>query len=193
MMGGIRTDLGGRTNIEGLYACGEAACNGVHGANRLASNSLLDGLVFGGRIADSLGGVSVAGSLVQSWRELQAGSPPDSPGSLSAREVVAGVQETMWDLAGILRDSDGLKLAGTRLRQLGSQYHVACPRPEAMEAANLLVLGQLTALAASTRTESRGGHFRTDYPERNDRDWRKQMILTLSGGAVDVSYQSLAG
>jgi len=193
MMGGIRTDLWGRTNIEGLYACGEAACNGVHGANRLASNSLLDGLVFGGRIADNFQEVLVPQSLVLSWRELQTGFRLKHTGSMSAAGKLVAVQETMWDLVGILRNSEGLKSAGAKLGRLSSTYDISGPLPEAVEAANLLTLGNLTTLAASIRTESRGGHFRTDYPERDDRDWRQQIILTLSGGKTHVFYKPLAG
>lgn len=171
-MGGIAVDERGRTSLPGLWACGEVTSSGVHGANRLASNSLLEALVFGGRVAEDLiaghttarppRGLRVAGGLVRS-----AGAPGDA-------EVTAAVRQLMWEKVGLVRDAAGLGATLDELDRLADLY----PRA-AGEARNLLTVGHLLAEAALVRRESRGAHFRTDYPEP-DPAWQHRLFLTAA-------------
>jgi len=147
-MGGVRTDLEGRTNLPRLYAAGEAACTGVHGANRLASNSLLEGVVFGAR----------AGRAMLEWataRRPASGIAPESSGSaLSADEVRA----LAWERCGIIRHAAGLREACHRLED-AVHTHSA-------QLANMRQVALLIARCALAREESRGAHFRRDYPHK---------------------------
>jgi L-aspartate oxidase len=181
LMGGIRADTWGRTSLPGLYACGECACSGVHGANRLASNSLLETLVFSDRavrhcfgVADaSLGPIPADGaSTWQADRRIVV--QPDRSGTPSQprREEV---QEQMWARAGLMRDVTGLDaLAAT------TSAWFAHPRGpasrESLELANLVSLSRLVATAAQERAESRGAHYRTDQPTSRA-EWRRRIIL----------------
>jgi L-aspartate oxidase len=150
-MGGVRTDLDGRTSLAGLYAAGEVACTGVHGANRLASNSLLEGVVFGLRAARA---------MMERSSRTHAGSselaPPDhrTTGNLG----VAAIQELAWRCCGIIRDAAGLSEA---CRCLESE-------PPEAPARNLHLVAWLIARCAVAREESRGAHFRSDYPQKRD-------------------------
>lgn len=156
--GGVVTDVHGRTDVPGLYATGEVACSGVHGANRLASNSLLEGLVFSRRIADVLPG------------ELRAWAEPVldvRPTGLVDGEARRWVQEVMTSRAGVLRTEDGLRAAITELDAF-SRRAGGTPQVEAWEATNLLTISAALAHAALARTETRGSHWREDFPERDD-------------------------
>jgi L-aspartate oxidase len=163
VMGGVRTDIEGRTSLPGLYAAGEVACTGVHGANRLASNSLLEGLVFGARaakaaLADLADGVmSGNGDL-----ERRETSPADWMIDARTRRLV---QELMWLRVGLIRQQSDLSAAVTELTRLAHD----APNPRSRNFANL---ARLIAEAALWREESRGGHFRSDFPERLDDRWR---------------------
>lgn len=233
-MGGIRTDSWGRSSIPGLFSCGEAACNGVHGANRLASNSLLDGLVFGDRIIRA---------CREEWRETPRWSKrhllamkdwlrsmPVSPFSLplqqklclfswsstegyrlldlpfkwegagkaeetaedieklaagSIEDLVFYLQTLMWEEVGLVRYEAGLKRCLQLLFQL--EELVARRLEEGkvlegrlMELANMIQVGQLVALAALARKESRGAHYRADFPRPDDREWRWHLIWQLA-------------
>ncbi|MGI1659978.1 MAG: L-aspartate oxidase [Desulfitobacterium sp.] len=165
MMGGVRTDQLGRTSLPFLYACGECACNGVHGANRLASNSLLDGLVFGGRIVEDI------------VKRAQASARPtpqisdvviDQEDGLETHSKAhierENLQEVMWEYVGIIREKEGLEKAITLLGQWDSTFHPG-REIEELELKNLLTIGVCVARAAVARQESRGGHYRSDYPE----------------------------
>jgi L-aspartate oxidase len=217
IMGGIRTGSDGETNTPGLYACGEVACSGVHGANRLASNSLLEGLVFGAR------------AVAAGWRYLQnerarAGCPlgaaPTGPGtaalagavtgssepvnannnltshllpltsidgrqdwtSLTAdpydwRETAERVRAIMWDKVGIIRQGRDLTQAAFELNRIDREIASLTPTRSAVETVNLLTLGRLAVAAAQMRTESRGGHFRGDFPSRDDVYWLRHIIF----------------
>ena len=164
-MGGVETDLWGRTLLPGLYAAGETACTGVHGANRLASNSLLEGLVFGAR----------AGQVILNddrRRDLPEGEPPESQclGAELAATVARQVGEWMWADAGIVRERTGLERLLGRLRGPGTP--VARPAPPSRrgaEARNLLTAAQLIARLALWREESRGAHYRSDFPRKRAR------------------------
>jgi L-aspartate oxidase len=180
--GGIATDLAGRTSVAGLYACGEAACTGVHGANRLASNSLLEGLVFGRRIAaDVLRTVRPGAPL------LELGIDVRSSG-IAAAGIRRSLQQEMSVDAGVIRDGAGLaRVAGT-LQKLAAQRS-SDPRTESWEATNLLTVATALVAAASRRAETRGTHWREDYPERDDQHWCGHLDLRLGpDGTIATDY-----
>jgi len=195
MMGGIATNSFGETSLPHLYAAGECACNGVHGANRLASNSLLDGLVFGARI-------------VEKMRDKIAGERPSWEGVLSPisngigigmngsvkRLVDQGlrkrIQDLMWDNVGILRDEAGLRKA-TKLLTSWERENISTCCVDELETANMLTVGVAIAKAAFDRKESRGGHFRSDYPLRLDRFLKKHSLQRKEG--YDVRYVPVSG
>jgi L-aspartate oxidase len=157
-MGGVRTDDEGRTTVAGLYAAGEVTCTGVHGANRLASNSLLEGLVFGARA-----GAAAAREVPAS---IEYAEPPDTDFGEAQnwridQEVRTEVRRIMWDDVGIVRDAAGLARAIERLEAIGA-------RPLNTTSWNFVTLGRLVARAALARTESRGSHYRQDFPERDE-------------------------
>jgi L-aspartate oxidase len=158
-MGGVRTDLWGRTTVPGLFAAGEVACTGVHGANRLASNSLLEGLVFGARAGEAAAadGLYSAGGVRQSASE----SAIRDPKSAIATAVRKRVKRVMWERVGILRDATSLKRAITEFDQISRANLSVSSR-------NFVTLASLVAKAALWREESRGGHFRIDFPERKE-------------------------
>jgi len=174
-MGGIETDLDGRTSIAGLFAAGEAACTGVHGANRLASNSLLEGLVFGARAAEAMIAPLRSGSCF-----AEAGGPM-SPTSSRAGDRPSGqqVRDLMWRHAGLLRSHDTLSDLVTRLSscwaQLADARASAPADRDLRRLSSLVTVGLLIARAALRREESRGGHFRTDFPHRDDIHWQKHI------------------
>ncbi len=190
MMGGVRTDVNGQTSVPGLYACGEAASCGVHGANRLASNSLLDGLVFGARSATAM---AAAPPLTDAEVAAAAGLPP-IPLGLADPAVGEWVRDVMWDRVGILRDGEGLAQAAAELR--GACADVARRShgtPEEVETAAMVQAARLIAAGALCRTESRGGHYRTDYPEP-DPAWRRHIVLRRGeGGDILSSFAPVLG
>jgi len=172
-MGGVRTDLAGQTSLPGLYAAGEAASTGVHGANRLASNSLLEGLVFGARAGEAM-------------RESIGRRPPKMPPKRAAssngpvdagvEELISRVRDVMWSKVGIVRDGKGLKQAIQDLRELQPKTtHPGTRR--AFEARNILTAGLLVARSALAREESRGGHYRLDYPAHDDAHFLKHSLI----------------
>ncbi len=153
-MGGVRTDLDGRTSLPRLFAAGEAACTGVHGANRLASNSLLEGLVFGARAGRAMRESNQAAGV---GRALP---PAFWPGGLPRHEI----QRIAWERCGIVRDGDGLRAACAALDR--AEPSAPAFTPERAEARNMQQVALLIARAALAREESRGAHFRTDFPEK---------------------------
>lgn len=174
-MGGVRTDLEARSTLPGLYAAGEAAGTGVHGANRLASNSLLEGLVFGARAGKKMrdelktpsGGVR---------DQAEAASYSNGPVPLQVESAIAQIQDLMWKQAGIVRTAHGLKQAIHTLQEMGTQLSRPHSRRE-YEARNLQIAGQLVAKSALAREESRGAHYRTDFPDHNDIRFKKHSII----------------
>jgi L-aspartate oxidase len=183
MMGGVVTDVDGRTTLPGLYAAGEVACTGVHGANRLASNSLLEGLVFGARAAaamraarDSGAGQRGAaeggtGSRLSKWAGAQFGNRDQTTTFAAAASSLSVAPDyapqLLWKHAGLFRDAGGLRLA---LKQLGALEPDEDTR---------ITVGRLVARAALRREESRGGHYRLDFPDRDDLRWRRRIMETI--------------
>ena len=186
LMGGIRTDLFGRTNLTGLYAAGEAACTGVHGANRLASNSLLEGLVFGARAAQSM---LDDGLKLQTAEALESAAAALTSGEeVRVEEIVAKMQAAMWAYAGLLREERTLRLGfaaqedcAAALTELAGQGKNSRRLAEAL--AMNRVAGAILA-SALARTESRGAHFRNDFPQRDDKHFRKHSIFSRDGQVV---------
>lgn len=183
LMGGVRTDLDGRTTVRGLYAAGEAACTGVHGANRLASNSLLEGLVFGARaakaiVADELS-PAVAGVASNAGAVLSAGEEQ------KLEAAIQRLQQGMWTYAGLLREEAALR-EGRRVQAECSaevaelRSHAGASRRLA-EAAALCLVAQAILEAALARTESRGAHYRNDFPVRDDARFRKHSVWMRDG------------
>ena len=166
MMGGVVTDLAGRSSLERLYACGEVSCTGVHGANRLASNSLLEGLVFAERVARDVATVTRLPRLPRkaAWRVpvlLDRGA---------AQVAADAIRVLMWDYAGIDRTAKGLRTCLERLDDLAARLPSG-----ATEEANMLETARLIAEAALMRRESRGGHYRRDFPRPKNK-WRGRHI-----------------
>ncbi len=161
-MGGIRTDLWGRSSVPGLYAAGEVACTGVHGANRLASNSLLEGLVFGARAGEAAAADSrqLAVGSRQSDGNAGVNERANSQATISTA-VKKRIKRVMWERVGILRDRDSLVRASKEFEQISAANLSVSSR-------NFVTLAKLVATAALWREESRGGHFRTDFPEQHD-------------------------
>jgi len=155
------TDLQGRTRIDRLYACGEVACTGVHGANRLASNSLLEGLVFGALVAETMAAEAPAAIPALPDSAPPAASVPT--GADATEKWIAELRELMWKDAGLLRDAAGLHRAQRHLDALA----VTIPRGlsrRAVEARNLHLVANIMVASALGREESRGAHYRNDFP-----------------------------
>jgi L-aspartate oxidase len=183
VMGGIETDVDGRTSLAGLYAAGEAACTGVHGANRLASNSLLEGLVFGGRAAAAM----VKDIRTEAW---VGDSPRDDPAGVGAPATlpiaVDALADLMWRQAGVFRDGAGLAEIVTTLDRAMASLHEAVAAGRSADAAgwqarSLVTVAWLIARAAARRQESRGAHWRRDFPERDDLHWKRRERDTRPG------------
>ncbi|MGQ9367147.1 L-aspartate oxidase [Azospirillum sp. A39] len=168
-MGGVWTDGRGRTTVRGLWACGEVACTGVHGANRLASNSLLETLVFGGRVADD-----VTVSRPPPAPPVALPDPPAVPGDGAAgpiAAIVAAARRDLYEAAGLVRDGAALRRAGRRLDRLAADLAALPPGTAGAatvrawsDARNALLAARLVVHAAEARRESRGAHFRSDFP-----------------------------
>jgi L-aspartate oxidase len=218
IMGGVDTDEWGRTSLPGLFAAGEVACTGVHGANRLASNSLLEGLVFGARAALSMKEAPQAAPLKKdrvmadrSWRMASKAisHQPSAVTSEASRAMTSqAVQDLMWRRVGLFRTADGL--AGA-LADLDAAHAAVCestasPRRPVRRSfsgggsavgakaglrtaaewqqLHLITVARLIARAALRRQESRGGHYRADFPERDDRDWRLHVVEQIKDTEV---------
>jgi L-aspartate oxidase len=173
-MGGVRTDLEGRCTLPGLYSAGEAAATGVHGANRLASNSLLEGLVFGARAGKIMRSESRP-TPARSAKPRRAVS--NGPVDTATEEVIREVQDLMWQDVGIVRDGKGLKESIERLNHIAPR--VAHPQTRrGHEAQNIHALALLVTRSALAREESRGAHYRTDFPAHNDARFLKHSVIT---------------
>jgi L-aspartate oxidase len=189
--GGIRTDLHGRSSVPGLYACGETACTGVHGANRLASNSLLEGLVFAERIASDLATRGVPGG-----RPPEAAQPLPPEGDpvpdrrragLLDPSIIRPLQQLMSARAGVLRSGEGLLAAVAGLAALGEQT-TDKPGAEAWEATNLHLVASGIVGAALAREETRGSHWREDFPEPRDA-WRGHVLVSAGADGLETVFE----
>ncbi|MGW0292530.1 L-aspartate oxidase [Streptomyces tuirus] len=181
--GGVRTDSHGRTTVPGLYACGEVACTGVHGANRLASNSLLEGLVYAERIADDIAANGLHARVPQRVAHPEI---PEHP--LQAPEARFTIQRIMTGGAGVLRSAGSLTKAADQLQRLHTDAREALAEHgktaeagvDTWEATNLLCVARVLVAAALLREETRGCHWREDRPERDDAAWRRHIVVTLN-------------
>jgi L-aspartate oxidase len=176
VMGGVETDLDGRTSVPGLFAAGEVACTGVHGAIRLASNSLLEGLVFGRRAGQAMA-QTVAGAWPARFAARLVPATASATVETAATPTEAAVRERMWTQVGLIRDRPGLEAA---VRAFDADWRWLAARPPASTVdearlASLIMVGGLMARAAIRREESRGGHYRSDFPARNDAAWGFRM------------------
>ncbi|POG47373.1 L-aspartate oxidase [Streptomyces sp. ZL-24] len=192
--GGIRTDLRGRTTVPGLYACGEVACTGVHGANRLASNSLLEGLVFAERIA-----ADIAETRPPRTEPAEAAGDADAPVPLLAPEARTAIQRTMTRGAGVLRSAASLAAAAEELEALHRSAaadaddpdpKVAVPGVDTWEATNLLLVSRVLVAAAREREETRGCHWREDRPDRDDAHWRRHLVVRIAADRTPVVHRT---
>jgi len=197
--GGIRVDALGRSSLPGLYAVGECSCTGVHGANRLASNSLLEGLVFAHRIADDVSARIGAGDLAQ-------GEPAERPGpvGLLAATARVKVQRAATAGPGVIRTAAGLERAGDELARLavaagtqvppgGHKVDVAHGSAE-WETTSLHTVASALTRAATLREETRGGHYREDFPEPDDENWRIRLVSRLTpDGELTTRHEPLEG
>ncbi|QNI38029.1 L-aspartate oxidase [Edaphobacter albus] len=165
LMGGILTDVHGRTTLPGLYAAGEAACTGVHGANRLASNSLLEGLVFGALAAEAMMADRIS-NLFRPESFPSISVPAERTPDEQVERWIEDLRNNMWKFAGLLRDAQGLQLMQHKLQALAGTIPQGLSR-RAIEARNLYTVASLIVTAALARCESRGAHFRMDYPQHN--------------------------
>lgn len=173
MMGGVKTNLVGETSVKGLYACGEVSCPGVHGANRLASNSLLEGLVFGGRIVDE------TRKFLKEYRPRFLEFACDwlmEPVDIDFANLRRELEVLMGEKVGPVRSGAGLKEALDFFDRWAYLNRHRVESAEEMEVKNMLQLGELIAEAALARRESRGGHYRVDYPDTHSR-WQKHIIF----------------
>ena len=183
LMGGIRTGLDGRTTLRGLYAAGEAACTGVHGANRLASNSLLEGLVFGARAAQSM--LDDQLPIETAVAPLAVPVPLNDAEEARLEELIAKLQGSMWAYSGLLRDESTLRLgfAAQEACAAGLEELVAQGKGSRRlaEARAMSRVAHAILHSALARTESRGAHFRSDYPKRDDERFQKHSAFTGDG------------
>ncbi|MEV5980844.1 L-aspartate oxidase [Streptomyces sp. NPDC052114] len=185
--GGVRTDLYGRTTVPGLYACGEVACTGVHGANRLASNSLLEGLVYAERIA-----ADIVARHAENTLHARVPAPVARPRTpthpLLPPEARFAIQRVMSEGAGVLRSAQSLSQAAARLARihaeaagaLADEGKTAEPGVDTWEATNLLCVARVLVAAAQRREETRGCHWREDHADRDDAAWRRHIVVRLN-------------
>ena len=193
MMGGIRTNTDTQTNIEGLYACGEVACTGVHGANRLASNSLLECLVYGAR----------AGKNAATFASTQPALPPDLPiptnlGTSVTRTVEIdidriknAIRNTLWENVSIERNGEGLQNTLASLQEIADSLGDAITCSDTkdvpmIETVNMLNVALMITRAALARTESRGAHYRADFPTQDDATWKPRRILITRDNPPEI-------
>ena len=188
MMGGIRTNTDTQTNIDGLYACGEVACTGVHGANRLASNSLLECLVYGAR----------AGRNAANFASTQPARPPNLPipsnvgasatlstetAEIDIEEIKSAIRETLWENVSIERTGEGLQDTLAVLQDIMESLGdvVTCSDTKdvsTFETLNMLNVALMITQSALARTESRGAHYRFDFPTQDDLMWQRRILIT---------------
>ena len=206
IMGGVKTDVDGRTPIEGLYAAGEVACVSVHGGNRLGANSLLDTLIFGRRAGEHAAARAARMGMPSVNGKVQLREDADRIAEIIARprdgrrvsEIKNELGEMMNRYAAVFRDEEGLQTALETVGRLREEADRAWIDDRgtvfnqdvlgAMELGFMVDCAEATVVAAIERKESRGAQFRTDYPERNDEHWLKHIDITLADGKPEISY-----
>src|SRR5215472_600456 len=172
-VGGVRTDLDGKTTLPGLYAAGEVACTGVHGANRMPGNSLLESLVYGARVGKAMGAA-----------ERSASPPPSEPRAaysngpveVGVEELIGQIQDLMWNEVGIVRMRTGMQKALKALEEMTPKLGKPKAR-RGYEAANLHLAAQLVARSALAREESRGAHYRMDYSDHENKRFLRHSVI----------------
>jgi len=195
LMGGIRTDLYGRSTLAGLYAAGEAACTGVHGANRLASNSLLEGLVFGARAAQSMLDDCLALHTADAPQivDLPNSAPLNPAEQEHLENIIAGLQTSMWAYAGLLREDSTLRLGLAAQQACADALSDLSANNKGSrrltEAQSMSRVARAILLSALARTESRGAHFRNDFTHRDDQNFQKHSIFTGREPVVFETWQ----
>jgi L-aspartate oxidase len=182
MMGGVQTNTWGETTLPGLYACGEAACAGVHGANRLASNSLLETVVFGRRLVQR-SQMATAPIDPPGLPEQPARLAPLKPSGPVPHPTLAALQALMWDKVGIVRDGANLQEAAGTLAAWADMLQES-QEPGARALANMVLLARLMGQGALLRRESRGAHYRTDCPGTSA-EWRRHIVFRGDGDSPD--------
>lgn len=187
MMGGVRTDLNGETNIKRLFACGEVSSTGVHGANRLASNSLSEAIVFGRRIVKRIEELPELEASPRIEIELERSSAPIQ----AVVERRLKLQKVMVRYAGLKRNEAGLKKGLEELKRQLPIFQSILTEREEYEFANLLTCAMLTTEAALQREESRGAHYREDFPARDDANWRKHTVLHRTQGITEERIEDV--
>ena len=171
-LGGVRADLDGKTNITGLYAAAEGASTGVHGANRLSSNAVLEGLVFGSRAAKAMRNLNTSTSRVPEPKAVYSNGPVDA----GIEESIGQIQSLMWSEVGIVRTRQGMQKAIKTLEEMAAKLAHPVTR-RGHEAANLHLAALAVARSALAREESRGTHYRMDYPDRDDKKFLRLSVV----------------
>jgi L-aspartate oxidase len=187
MMGGVKTDLQGETSVKRLFACGEVSSTGVHGANRLASNSLSEAIVFGRRIIEKIRILSAVEQMPEFTLTLQRVEQLKQP----IVEKRLKLQKIMLRYAGLVRTAKGLEKGYDELCRQVQIFDSMLSKREEYEFANLLTCAMLTMQAALIREESRGGHYRVDFPERDDLVWKKHIIFDRELGVIEESIDDV--
>lgn len=190
MMGGVETDLHGETNISRLFACGECSSTGVHGANRLASNSLSEAIVFGRRIIERIHDLApLPAQLEQVTYQQQRPTTVVAGKTIAERRLQ--LQKMMVRYVGLRRHAEGLRKAQQQLEQAMTIFEQSLEHGEQFEYANLLACAQMMTVSALRREESRGAHYREDFPERDDQHWLTHTLLHREYGFVeeDTSHE----
>lgn len=183
IMGGVGTDLNGETSTRRLFACGEASCTGVHGANRLASNSLSEAVVFGYRISERIRRLPELPAI----EPLTAAASRRQHRSANTREQRVKLQKLMLRYVSVKREKKGLQKALDELQRMAERDQALPAAREDFEYLNLLTAALLTTRAALLREESRGGHYRNDFPDKDDLIWRKHLVQSARGGVEEES------
>lgn len=190
-VGGVKATVGGRTNIDGLYVSGEIAATGIHGANRLASNSLLEGLVMSTHIAQELP-EDIASFDIDLGEILIESSGLDECVGVDIEKSRCELQSLMTDKVGIIKNEQGLLEARQVLDGLWADIDCSLDCVKGFELQNMVMLSRLICQAALLRTESRGVHYRSDYPDQSD-DWLKHILLRRDKDEVKITYAGLSG
>ncbi len=178
-MGGIRTNVEGQTNITGLYACGEVACTGIHGANRLASNSLLEGLVFGRKIAGKIS--EDVKTPIQGETDVKIDFFLNKDNDEALKGMKEEIQNTMTKHVGIIRSEQGLETAKNIIKAIYERFSdLTGFSLIKLEVANMLTVANLVIEAALERQESRGAHFRSDFDKTDDLNWKRNIVRVLA-------------